>query len=127
MRWESPYFQSVEMKCSHTDKEMMEPEFMEKLTKLRQEFARPMAISSAYRDPTHPIEAKKKKPGAHTKGRAVDVLVAGADALELVELALAQGFTGIGIAQKGARGSRFIHIDDLEKEDGFPRPTIWSY
>jgi zinc D-Ala-D-Ala carboxypeptidase len=40
-------------------------------------------------------------------------------------LALEQGFTGIGVSQKGA--IRFIHVDDLPDAPGQPRPTIWSY
>lgn len=30
-------------------------------------------ISSTYRSPDHPIEKRKKAPGAHTKGRAIDI------------------------------------------------------
>jgi hypothetical protein len=51
----------------------------------------------------------------------------GADALELVALALAYGFTGIGVNQKGAHDGRFIHLDDLDNAPGQPRPCIWSY
>ena len=84
-----------------------------------------MAISSGYRSPEHPIEARKGKPGAHARGRAVDIAIAGADALHLLQLVLDSGdFTGVGIAQKGDFGSRFIHLDDLDNER---RPTIWSY
>ena len=121
MSWSSPYFTKDEMKCSHTGIEMMDPQFMEKLTSLRADWGQPMIISSAYRDPTHPIEVRKEKRGAHASGRA------GEDAYKLLCAALGHGFTGIGIAQKGSYDSRFIHLDDLTTDDGFPRPTIWSY
>jgi uncharacterized protein YcbK (DUF882 family) len=118
-------FSASEFVCQHTGKEGIELDFVEKVQKLRTAFGRPMAISSGYRSPEHPIEARKAKPGAHASGRAVDIAIAGADALHLLQLALDSGdFTGVGIAQKGDFGSRFIHLDDLNNER---RPTIWSY
>jgi len=125
MSWESPYFSSEEMKCSHTGLEKMDAGFMELLTELRAAYAKPMRVTSAYRDSTHPIEAKKSKPGAHTTGKAVDIAVARGEAHELMHLAFAMGFTGIGVQQKG--DGRFIHLDNMTEEDGFPRPTVWSY
>jgi zinc D-Ala-D-Ala carboxypeptidase len=125
MSWESLYFSSEEMKCSHTGLEKMDAGFMELLTELRAAYAKPMRVTSAYRDPTHPIEAKKSKPGAHTTGKAVDIAVARGEAYELMHLAFAMGFTGIGVQQKG--DGRFIHLDNMTEEDGFPRPTVWSY
>lgn len=130
MSWESPYFTQDEMRCQcGCNEDGMDPEFMEKLTSLRADWGQPMVVNSAYRCPHHPIEAKKK-PGtvaAHTTGRAVDISIAGEDAYKLLCVALGHGFTGVGIAQKGSYGSRFLHLDDLETDDGFPRPTIWSY
>ena len=125
MSWSSPYFTKDEMKCSHTGIEMMDPDFMQQLTLLREAWGKPMVITSAYRHDTHPIEARKAKPGAHTTGRAVDIAVQGEDALNLLELVLAHDFTGVGIQQKGS--GRFIHIDNLQSQEGWPRPTIWSY
>jgi zinc D-Ala-D-Ala carboxypeptidase len=125
MSWTSPYFTKDEMKCSHTGIEMMDPDFMQQLTLLREAWGKPMVITSAYRHPTHPIEARKDKPGAHTTGRAVDIAVQGEDALNLLELILIHDFTGVGIQQKGS--GRFIHIDNLQHQEGWPRPTIWSY
>lgn len=125
MSWESLYFSSEEMKCSHTGLEKMDAGFMELLTELRAAYAKPMRVTSAYRDPTHPLEAKKSKPGAHTTGKAVDIAVARGEAYELMHLAFAMGFTGIGVQQKG--DGRFIHLDNMTEEDGFPRPTVWSY
>ena len=125
MSWTSPYFTADEMKCSHTGLEMMDPDFMQQLTLLREAWDKPMVITSAYRHDTHPIEARKAKPGAHTTGRAVDIAVQGEDALNLLELILIHDFTGVGIQQKGS--GRFIHIDNLQGQEGWPRPTIWSY
>lgn len=124
MNWaDYPNFRESEFACKHTGESKMEPAFMERLQTLRIAYGKPMQISSGYRSPSHPIEAAKAKPGAHSSGRACDVVVRGADALKLVELAIKHGFTGIGVNQKGA--SRFIHLDDLTSADS--RPTIWSY
>ena len=103
----------------------MQPEFMDKLQKLREAYGKPMRITSGYRHKTHPIEAKKSKIGAHATGQAADIGVDRADAYELLKLALEIGFTGIGVQQKG--GGRFIHLDTLEASADFIRPTIWSY
>jgi len=125
MSWESPYFTSEEMACSHTGLEKMDADFMAMLTELRVAYAKPMRVTSAYRDITHPIEARKSKGGAHTTGRAVDIAVDRGEAHKLLGLALEIGFTGIGVQQKGT--GRFLHLDNLESESGFVRPTIWSY
>ena len=98
----------------------MRPEFMERLQRLRLEFGKPMRITSGYRCPSHPIEAKKTAPGPHSTGLACDVGVQGADAHQLLGLALAQGFKGIGVQQKGE--GRFLHLD-LMTEQG----RLWSY
>ena len=119
------YFTEDELKCSHTGKCEMDDEFMMKLTELRQAVDKPFIITSAYRDPTHPIEAAKKTPGAHTTGKAVDILLRGTDAYRTFILAAAFGMTGIGVKQHGE--TRFIHVDCLENTDERPRPWVWSY
>lgn len=80
---------------------------MRVLQQVRMQYGKPMVISSGYRDPTHPVEARKKVPGEHTLGRAVDVAVRGAEALQLLQVALALGISRIGVQQKGE--SRFLH------------------
>ena len=54
------YFSKDEFKCSHTGNCLMEKDFMDQLTILRQKVNRPFVITSGYRDPSHPIEAKRK-------------------------------------------------------------------
>ncbi|CAI8227342.1 Uncharacterised protein [marine metagenome] len=119
------YFTEDELKCSHSGKCLMDPGFMSTLEAIRIKCDFPFTITSAYRDPTHPIEAKKAKPGTHASGRAVDIAVRGDKALKLIEVAFEFGITGLGVQQKG--GGRFIHLDNLSTEDGFARPNIWSY
>jgi zinc D-Ala-D-Ala carboxypeptidase len=116
-------FSAKEFDCQHCGKNEMKSEFMGKLQALRMRYGKPMKITSGYRCPEHPIEAKKEKPGAHASGLACDVGVNGQQAYELMKDAFALGFTGIGVSQKGS-GPRFIHLDMLEEA---PRPNIWSY
>lgn len=123
-----PNFSRSECACKHCGRAEMSDDFMWRLQDLRQSYGKPMRITSAYRCPDHPAEAHRKEAGRlgpHTTGRAVDIAVQGSEAYALLRLAIRMGFTGVGIQQKGDK--RFIHLDDLEDKDGFPRPWIWSY
>ena len=117
-----PNFSASEFACSHCGKNEMTPEFLSKLQALRMAYGAPMRITSGYRCPEHPIEAKKIKPGAHASGCACDVAVDGQQAHKLLKLAFELGFTGIGVNQKTS--GRFIHLDTLAEA---PRPNVWSY
>ena len=102
----------------------MDPAFVATLQRIRNEFGGPMPISSGYRCPKHPVEARKRKPGAHAKGLAADILVSGSRAINLLRIALSYDeVQGVGINQKGK--GRFIHLDSVI--DGLPRPHLWSY
>lgn len=123
MNWDDyPNFSKEEFDCKETGENEMQPEFMERLQRVRTRYGKPMRVNSGYRSPQHSIEVRKSKPGTHTKGRAVDIGSNGQEAYQIAKIAFEEGFTGIGIAQKG--NLRFVHLDDLE--DG-PRPNMWSY
>ena len=122
----SPYFTKEEFACKHTGENEMQVEFMDRLLAVRLEYDKGMRVTSGYRDPSHPIEAKKTRPGSHPQGRAGDFAVDSGNAYRLLAIALKHGFTGIGFQQKGS--GRFLHLDDIpENTEGFLRPTIWSY
>jgi zinc D-Ala-D-Ala carboxypeptidase len=127
-KWE--FFSNAELKCKcgkcgSTGNEM-DDQFMLKLTALRRLLGFPFIISSAYRCPAHNNAVSKTgSDGPHTTGKAVDIVVRGERAYELLHAAINAGFTGIGINQKGA--NRFIHLDTLTKEENYPRPALWSY
>ena len=108
-----PNFSASEFRCQHTGTDGMDEDFVRCLQQLRTIYGKGMVISSGYRSAEHPIEARKPNgPGAHESGKAADIAIYGADALELLTLALQSGlFTGIGVAQKGSLGSRFLHLD----------------
>ena len=120
MNWaDYPNFTEAEFCCRHCGKQEMKPEFMGRLQALRDVYKRPMTITSGYRCFDHPVEKAKAEPGMHSTGLACDVGVQGADAHELLRLAMHLGFTGVGVQQKG--GGRFIHLDLRSA------PTVWSY
>lgn len=126
MNWSDyPNFSASEFRCKHSGKNEMNAEFMDKLQRLRTAYGKTMRITSGYRDKTHPVERSKTSTGAHTTGRAVDIAVQGHEVYELVRMAMAFGFTGIGLKQHGP--SRFLHLDDLGHSAQQPRPWIWTY
>ena len=118
------YFTEDELKCRHTGECKMDEDFMKVLDEIREECGFAFVITSGYRSPKHPIEAKKSRPGAHASGKAVDILVHMEQAYKVVEVALRFGIKRIGVSQKGDVGARFIHLD---MDDTRPSPRIWSY
>jgi len=129
-RW--PNFSDLELRCrcgqcpsATRGKSPMDPDFMDRLQQLRTLYGKPMPLSSAYRCRNHPAEAGKAEPGEHCAGTAVDVRIRGADALELLHLALTLGFNRIGVSQKGT--ARFLHLGVSPIGGRLPSPMIWSY
>lgn len=118
-----PNFSAREFTCSHCGAEGIQESHLERLQALRTEYGKSMRITSGYRCPQHPIEAKKTSPGAHALGLASDVAVEGNEAYEILRLAFKHGFTGIGVQQKGS--GRFIHLDNRSGQ--LPTPAVWSY
>lgn len=124
------YFTDDEFRCSCCGRSEMNSNFIGLLNQIREDFGRPMVISSGYRCENHPAERNKANgPGSHNTGWAADVAVQGADAQRLIECALRNGITGLGVNQKGSVG-RFIHLDQVPAvgtHKPFTRPTVWSY
>jgi zinc D-Ala-D-Ala carboxypeptidase len=101
---------------------------MDKLQQLREAVGFPLPISSGYRCPDHNAKVSSTgKTGPHTTGKAADPRMSGEKAFKVMAEACQLGFTGIGLSQKGAHESRFVHVDTLENGPGCPRPTVWSY
>jgi uncharacterized protein YcbK (DUF882 family) len=100
----------------------MDPKLLEMLDTLRENYGYPIKLTSTYRSPEHPIEAKKAKPGEHTYGAAVDIACIGGEAtFKLVKAAIQTGFTRIGISRK----NNFVHVGI--GYPGAPETTIWTY
>ncbi len=103
----------------------MDPGFMERLIGIRRIFNKPMPITSSFRTPEVNESIGGSPNSTHLLGRAIDCHIAGGEALELLEIALANGMTGIGLRQHGHWPRRFIHLDDVENPK--TRPRIWTY
>jgi len=102
--------------------EMMDERLLLLLDNLREAYGYPIKLTSTYRSPDHPIEAKKSKPGEHAYGAAVDIACVGGEAtFKLVKAAIEVGFTRIGISRK----SNFVHVGI--GYPGAPETTIWTY
>ena len=103
-----------------SDGSEMDEGLLEALQDIRTKAGFPFFITSGYRCPNHPVEARKTTPGTHSQGIAVDIGVSRENALTVLKLALNDGrIKGIGVQQKG--GGRFIHLDTRTD------PAIWSY
>ena len=123
----TPHFKINELECHCGCKEMgMVDDMLRILEEIRTEMNRPLRLSSAFRCQTHNNKISEVKNGAHTIGKAVDVLISGADCLRLLESARKHGISGVGLSQRGEHGRRFCHIDILSPSEA-PRPAIWTY
>ncbi|WKD48969.1 D-Ala-D-Ala carboxypeptidase family metallohydrolase [Microbulbifer spongiae] len=124
--FKNAYFSKAELSCRCCGKLHFSNDTLRRLIKVRERFNKPMVITSGYRCRDHCASIGFTM--THTTGQAVDVSVALGYAYELLGIALEEGFTGIGVKQKGAHKGRFLHLDDLESLPGErTRPTVWSY
>lgn len=122
MNWANyPQFTAAEFRCKHTGKDGMQPEFMEVLQAIRSQLGQPMQITSGYRHPSHPVEARKgHSQGEHTRGLCADIAcTSSAQRYRLVSMALRCGITRIGIAKN------FVHLG--LGGPGLPSQVIWEY
>lgn len=128
MQWDAkrwPSFTEAEFKCKHTGKCNMRPDFLDILQSIRKAYNRPMIVTSGFRDPSHPEEAKKPQPGEHSLGLAADIEVSGVDAMELFMIAYSLGVRRIGVS--GKPGARFLHLGWADKYISTFPPALWSY
>ena len=122
-------FSTNEMMCHCGCKDSeMDSDFMKILQEIREDMNRPLKISSAVRCEKHNMKVSSTgKNGPHVYRKAADIIISGADALRLIDVARKHGISGVGISQRGEHAKRFVHIDTLSADDGHPRPTVWTY
>ena len=125
-------FSSAEMMCScGCGEDAMDPDFMSILQNIREDMNRPLRVSCGVRCAKHNSKVSSTgKDGPHVPRKngtaASDILIAGADALRLIDIARKHGVSGVGISQRGTHSKRFIHLDTIS-DSHHPRPTMWSY
>lgn len=122
---ETEHFKAAELACHHCGRNGMDRDFLVLLEHIRLAHRRPMRLSSAYR--CHAHDATFGGHGRHSTGRAVDVLVYGPAAHDLLRIALDFGITCVGVSQRGEHSKRFLHLDNLTAAEGFPSPWVWGY
>jgi hypothetical protein len=93
--------------CGHKDcdKRSVNQETLDKIQLVRDDYNRPMTITSGGRCPNHDDELKKAYPGDHQKQYAVDVSYEGV--LERTKLLVLAGRHG---ATRVAFGKTFVHM-----------------
>ena len=123
----SKFFTDDELSCNCGCGDFeMDEEFMNLLHQTRLSYDKPMVLSSAKRCKDHNVRVGGSASSAHLEGKAVDVLVSGKDAMELLKIASLY-FGGIGLKQNGPHNSRFLHLDNAAELSQRPRPWIWTY
>lgn len=126
-----PHFSELELacRCGRTTCPVhgMSPAFMSRLERLRTQLKIVLPISSGYRCPEHnQAVSNTGMHGPHTQGRAVDIHIFGSNVVRVISLAIAFGFSGFGLHQRGPLRMRFVHLDDLRLPN-YPRPRFWTY
>ena len=106
--------------------QLMNKELLEILDEVREDYGKPIHITSGYRTEAHNAKVGGKKDSSHLKALAVDVSdnnrglpISSTNKFKLVRLFLEYGITRIGIADT------FIHVD-IDDEDKSPN-VIWTY
>lgn len=111
------YFKLEEFACNcGCGRNEIKPEFVQRLDILREMAGFPFVVTSGYRCPDHPVEAKKEKPGRHSEGDAADIAISGgAQRYMIQKCAYGMNFGGIGPAKT------YVHIDDRKNK------AAWVY
>lgn len=121
--WPIRFFSQREMRCQHTGiiPDINRPSsryfklFMEYMDRVREQWGKPLAVTSGFRHTSHPLERKKGATGAHQLGLAMDVAVWGDDTDDFITLLKAEydrsleTFSGLGIGVH--RRKKFVHVD----------------
>jgi uncharacterized protein YcbK (DUF882 family) len=124
-KWQwSQYFSPKEMADRQDGSLVIDGDFMNWLYDVRIYFNKPMIVSSGYRTLEHQRTVSDAKNSSHVDGQAVDILVFGTDAYDLVGIAMELGVLGLGINQKGEYNKRYIHLDMSFRRN---QPIIWTY
>lgn len=103
--WEN--FRPAEMASKGNGALILDIDAMNRLQALRTRLARPVIVTSAYRDPDHNRRVGGAKLSEHLKGRAFDIRMDNHNPAEFEAEARAVGFTGFGYYPDQG----FMHID----------------
>ena len=95
-------FKVKEFACNDgTDKILIDSELVEKLQIIREHFAKPLFINSAYRTSTYNKQVGGANNSQHVLGKAADVRIPNIAPTKIAEFAKQIGFRGVGIYSWG--------------------------
>lgn len=108
----SKYFSASELKCRCRRKECdalpFDKNFLEILDKIREEYAKPLIVTSASRCGFWNDRVNGSPKSQHLLSKAIDLLVENNDIKRFLEICKNNGIKGIGI------GNGWLHIDIRE-------------
>lgn len=121
----SKHFSKKELMCKcGCGVAKMKKSFMDIVEKIREEYGKPIILSSAYRCPEYNNKISSTGfDGPHTTGEAIDIKIFGDKAVKLIKLGLKYDMRRFGVNQKGNINLRFIHMDKVADKIEW----IWSY
>jgi uncharacterized protein YcbK (DUF882 family) len=116
----SEHFSASEFSCKcGCGFDDVSPELIHLLESIREEYGKPMRITSGCRCRNWNSQCGGVSRSAHLRGTAADIYIDnGADRRRLVDCGVMLFASGIGVART------FIHFDVC---DVLPRPSLWSY
>ena len=99
-------FRIKEFACKDgTDKVLIDSELIDKLQIIREHFAKPVYINSAYRTSEHNKAVGGVSNSQHVLGKAADIRIPNVEPKKIAEFAKLIGFRGVGIYSWG------VHCD----------------
>jgi len=118
-----PYFTYTELKCPCCGEEKMDEAFMRDVIDTRIFLGVPFKIAQggAYRCPRYEKSHGRNGKGAHTHGKALDIITNSRLRSLILKEFKELGYTRFGIN----RGS--THVDSLTAKEGFDEDVIWTY
>lgn len=119
----SKNFSAWEFACPCCGESKMATRTITRLQRVRSRYGKPMGIvpGGGYRCAKY-----DDSKTAHRTGEGVDPSVPRGDLYRVIQIAMEEGFTGIGVKNKSGRYQ--LHLDDAAEIPGVrPRPWIWTY
>ncbi|MCO6362794.1 D-Ala-D-Ala carboxypeptidase family metallohydrolase [Paracoccus sp. 08] len=115
-----PHFSSREMASKRESELLIDPLSMDMLQTLRNDLARPMVITSAYRSHAHNHAVGGATGSLYLQGKAFDVVLGNHDRHAFIATARKAGFTGIETYPEQG----IIHIDTGRRCGAIPSQRL---
>ncbi|MCA1490098.1 PLxRFG domain-containing protein [Ensifer sp. NBAIM29] len=95
----------------HKGQDKIDPAFSAILVDTSKSMGRNFTITSGYRSPKHPVEARKQKPGEHSHGTAVDISMRGMDDAQRARLVTELRARGVRRFGTYTNEPDMLHVD----------------